>query len=135
MRIFNLFTFPDFYNSPGNFNLVSCAKSKIETFRAKVRLGEHRISTNPDCYCERSSSTNPGECPDAISDECNDTPQDFDIEEIKFHPDYNRPTVFRNDIAIIKLAKPANFTGKFNNHKKLSVYRDLTTLPASIDVY
>ena len=59
-----------------------------------MRLGEHRISTDPDC----------------LGTLCNDPPQDFDVEKVIFHPDYNRPSVFRNDIAIIKLDAPARFS-------------------------
>lgn len=70
----------------------------ISTFiyRSKVRLGEHKLSTDPDCS-------------DTL---CNDSPQDFDIEEIIFHESYNSPQVFRNDIALLRLSGPVNQTGK-----------------------
>ena len=67
-------------------------------YSSRVRLGEHRLSTDPDCANEI----------------CNETPQDFDVDEIVFHPDYGLPAVFRNDIALIRLSRPANFTGKIS---------------------
>ena len=69
-------------------------------YRKSVRLGEHRLSTDPDCT--------------AGGNFCNDHPQDFDIEEVEVHPDYGSPQVFRNDIALIRLSKPANFSGIFS---------------------
>ena len=64
-------------------------------YRTTVRLGEHRLSTDPDCK-------------DGL---CNETPQDFDIEQNIFHEDYGKPVVFRNDIAILRLSRPVIKTG------------------------
>ena len=60
-------------------------------------MGEHRLSTDPDCK-------------DGL---CNETPQDFEIEENIFHEDYGKPVVFRNDIAILRLSRPVIKTGNF----------------------
>jgi len=79
---------------PGSFKLT------------KVRLGEHKLSSDVDCGLDPNQpSTGPGSDPI-----CNDTPQDFDIEEIIFHQDYGVPHVFRNDIALLRLSGPANFS-------------------------
>ena len=49
------------------------------------------MSTNPDCTSDDK---------DAI---CAEPPQDYKIEKIIFHPKYNTPNPFRNDIAILQL--------------------------------
>ena len=67
-------------------------------FRKRVRLGEHRLSTDPDCD-------------DGVPRTCNDTPQDFDIEKIIFHQNYGVPHVYRNDIALLRLNTTATFSG------------------------
>lgn len=67
-------------NLPGSFQLTT------------VRVGEHRLSTNPDCVPDKSS--------------CADPPQDIKISKIIFHPKYNTPNPFRNDIALLKLSQP-----------------------------
>ena len=69
--------------------------------RSRVRLGEHRLSTDPDC-----TASNGG-----LDPVCNESPQNFDIEEIIFHNDYGKPTVFRNDIALLRLNQSALYTG------------------------
>ena len=79
--------------------------------RAKVRLGEHRISTDPDCLKQTSV--------------CNDSPQDFDVEEIVFHQDYGVPQVFRNDIALLRLSRPANFSGLLHTTYNISITYEL----------
>ena len=61
-------------------------------------MGEHTLSTDIDCNDDTGI--------------CNEKPQDFDIEEIIFHPEYGKPKVFRNDIALLRLAKPYNQSGK-----------------------
>ena len=66
----------------------------ILNFRKSVRLGEHTLSTDIDCNNDTGI--------------CNEKPQDFDIEEIIFHPEYGKPKVFRNDIDLLRLAKPYN---------------------------
>ncbi|XP_015171014.1 PREDICTED: uncharacterized protein LOC107063621 [Polistes dominula] len=55
-----------------------------------IRLGEHNTLTDPDCEEEF----------------CAEPVQDFQIAFINVHEDYDRPR-FRNDIAIIRLDKPA----------------------------
>ena len=41
--------------------------------------------------------------------------QDFEAERVTFHNDYNIPTPFRNDIAVIKLKGSVTQNGKCNN--------------------
>ncbi|XP_046819201.1 CLIP domain-containing serine protease 2-like [Vespa crabro] len=55
-----------------------------------VRLGEYNTMTDPDCE--------KGYCAEPV--------QDIKIKSINVHKDYNHPK-FRNDIAIIRLDKPA----------------------------
>ena len=64
---------------------------------ASVRLGEHKLSTDIDC--------------DDGGLSCNDTPQNFEAEEVIFHPDYNKPNQFQNDIALIRLNRDAVYSG------------------------
>ena len=68
-------------------------------------MGEHKLSSDVDC----------GRDPNQVMI-CNDTPQDFDIEEIIFHQDYGVPHVFRNDIALLRLSGPANFSGLLHTY-------------------
>merc|ERR1712038_237752 len=66
---------------PGSFQL------------SKIRVGEHKISHDgPDCDNDTPKH-------------CNVGVQDFDVEQknIIFHPEYNSPNVFQNDIALVKL--------------------------------
>ena len=73
-----------------------CAKVTITNAvytqnRSQIRLGEHDIKhPNPDCNTKCASM-------------CNKGVQDFAVEKVTFHPDYNSPDKFRNDIAVIKL--------------------------------
>ncbi|KAM0737338.1 CLIP domain-containing serine protease HP8 [Formica fusca] len=68
-----------------------CVVNLPENFKVGgIRLGEHNILTDPDC--ER------GYCAEPV--------QDFVPKSIITHKDYNKP-VFKNDIAIIRLNKPA----------------------------
>ncbi|KAJ8960309.1 hypothetical protein NQ318_004035 [Aromia moschata] len=60
-----------------------------------VRLGEHNLDTMIDC--------------DLDEENCAPPPQDFYIENFKIHPNYNS-TIYSNDIALIRLATPANFS-------------------------
>ena len=55
-----------------------------------IYIGEHKLSTDVDC---------PG-CPPV---------QNFGIEEIVFHPKYNKPGKYMNDIALIKLDGEAEY--------------------------
>ena len=59
-----------------------------------VRAGEYDLGRERECQQE-----NPG-----LAD-CNITPQNFNIEEIVPHPQYNKPYNYLNDIAIIKLSE------------------------------
>lgn len=63
-----------------------------------IRLGEYDISTDPDCRPD-------GDCADSV--------QDFypDSYLVLLHPKYNSNTGL-NDIALIKLKKPANIPQK-----------------------
>ena len=78
-------------------NLKKKKNWSFSNFRKSVRLGEHTLSTDIDCNDDTGI--------------CNEKPQDFDIEEIIFHPEYGKPKVFRNDIALLRLAKPYNQSG------------------------
>ena len=76
-------------------------------------MGEHKLSSDPDCG-------------DPITDPiCNNSPQDFDIEEIIFHQDYGVPHVFRNDIALLRLSGPANFSGLLHTTYNISITYEL----------
>ena len=69
--------------------------------RARVRLGEHDLSKEKDCDENLK---------------CSDPVQDFDIDpaDVFFHQDYNKPTVFQNDIALIRLPRDAAYSGSAN---------------------
>ena len=67
--------------------------------RTKIRLGEHEI-TNPGKDCD-------------IKGICNAGSQDFDIEKITIHPEYNSPNTFQNDIAIVKLDRKVSQNCKY----------------------
>ena len=72
--------------------------------RTKIRLGEHDITTDRDC-------------PILSTFGCNDAGvQDFDIEKVVIHKEYNSPNVFQNDIAIVKLKTKVVRNGKSNWH-------------------
>lgn len=61
-----------------------------------VRLGEYDLkSTEPDCE----------------GSYCSPPVQDSYISRTIVHPDYN-PKTHQNDIALIQISKPANFTSK-----------------------
>ncbi|KAG7168164.1 CLIP domain-containing serine protease 2-like 4 [Homarus americanus] len=62
-----------------------------ELRRVVARVGEHTLSTNPDCEGGR----------------CAPTPQDIPIERVINHPDYQRGCRSCNDIALIRLSRPA----------------------------
>jgi len=55
-----------------------------------VRVGEHDLRKDPDC--ERCSSV-----------------QNLGIEQVIFHPDYNKPHNFMNDIALLKLDREVEY--------------------------
>lgn len=60
-----------------------------------IRLGEHNTLTDPDCQ--------QGYCAEPV--------QDFLPESIIVHKDYNNP-IYKNDIAIVRLNKPAIYNGE-----------------------
>jgi len=75
-----------------------CVTSLPGSYRlARVRLGEHDLSKEQDCD---------------ESKKCSDPVQDFDIDpaDVFFHQDYNKPTVFQNDIALIRLPRDAAYS-------------------------
>lgn len=64
----------------------------------KVRLGEYDASTDVDCE------------PDEVGNVfCADTPVDVDVDDIRPHPDYQRP-LLGNDIALVRIKRPVSFT-------------------------
>ncbi|KAI4467785.1 hypothetical protein MML48_2g00015293 [Holotrichia oblita] len=75
-----------------------CIKSDLKL--TTVRLGEHNFDKEPDC-----------EQKGPVLVQCADTPQDFEVSENDaiVHPDYNSET-YDNDIALIRLRKPANIS-------------------------
>lgn len=54
---------------------------------ASVRVGEHDLSSDPDCS----------------DGECSPSPQEMEVDNVVFHPNYSNPKPFQNDIAVIKL--------------------------------
>ena len=42
--------------------------------------------------------------------------QDFEPVEVIIHPEYNKPSKFQNDIAIIKLDRDIEINGIFSSH-------------------
>ncbi|KAF0292713.1 Phenoloxidase-activating factor 3 [Amphibalanus amphitrite] len=68
-------------------------------FRSTIRLGEHDLDNELDC--QRLS--------DGMQ-RCADPPQNFDIEEVITHDQYDSPIRLRNDIALVRLSRPANLT-------------------------
>jgi len=58
---------------------------------SQVRVGEWILGSNPDCEDK---------------DFCALPPQDFSPLQIIVHPEYNKPSRFRNDIALVKLDRP-----------------------------
>ncbi|XP_050716077.1 serine protease 7-like [Eriocheir sinensis] len=56
-----------------------------------VRLGEHSLDTDPDCQ----------------QNLCAPTPQDIPVEQVIVHPQYRSPCRTCNDIALLRLARPA----------------------------
>ena len=73
-----------------------CVANLPEGFRLhSVRLGEHDLSTELDC----GVPANP--------DLCLPPPQVFNVTETIVHPRYNEPTLDRNDIALLRLDRPA----------------------------
>lgn len=65
----------------------------------KVRVGEYNLNTDPDCYAPNACA--PGH-------------QEIEINRTILHPYYDS-TTSRNDIGLIRLARPLNFSGTFNH--------------------
>ena len=59
--------------------------------RARVRVGEHTLSTPLDCWAKNK---------------CAPKPQDFVPTKIIPHESYNAPNPFQHDIALLKLDRP-----------------------------
>ena len=59
---------------------------------ASVRVGEHDLAGDPDC----------GE-DDFGEAMCSPPPQEMEVDNVVFHPNYSNPKPFQNDIAVIKL--------------------------------
>lgn len=68
---------------------------KNVNFRSTIRLGEYDLGSKDDCE----------------GDECSPPPIDVDPEEIIVHPQRNFVSK-QNDIALIRLAAPVNYTSK-----------------------
>jgi hypothetical protein len=68
-------------------------RSKVlqKTFSTKIRLGDHILSTNPDCD----------------SNVCSLPYQEYSVVQAIIHPLYGVGGKFRNDIAILQLDFPA----------------------------
>ena len=65
--------------------------------RARVRVGEHTLSTPLDCW---------------PNSDCAPKPQDFVPTKIIPHESYNAPNPFQHDIALLKLDRPVVRNGK-----------------------
>ncbi|KAJ8925763.1 hypothetical protein NQ315_009611 [Exocentrus adspersus] len=89
---------------------------------AGVKLGEYNLDTMEDCLKN-----------DNYEDYCAPPPQDFLIETMKVHPEYN-PKTFENDIALLRLATPANFSFCKYNQELVTQYftRTYEHFPANI---
>ena len=59
-----------------------------------VRVGEHDLRTDPDC------TSNGTPCPSV---------QNLGIEKVILHPEYNKPKMYMNDIALLKLDKDIEY--------------------------
>lgn len=77
----------------------------VHYFRILVRLGEYNFATDHDCSFE----------------DCIDKPVDIPIEEVIVHEMYHAVTL-DNDIALVKLVKTVNYTGKYNTAEQASKY-------------
>ncbi|XP_017046486.1 spaetzle-processing enzyme-like [Drosophila ficusphila] len=63
-----------------------------------VRLGEHNISSNPDCITERDRTR------------CAPPHLEVDVEQIIVHGDYRMDVPYQNDIALLRLDRPVVYT-------------------------
>jgi len=58
-----------------------------------VRVGEHDMRKDPDC----------------VAGVCSSPVQNFGVEEVIFHPGYNKPRTYMNDIALLKLDREVEY--------------------------
>ena len=79
------------------YRLIKCWFDAIVS-RSTVRLGEHDQTTERDC-----------EVIDVGEEVCAPPTQNFNIERVITHPDYSSTTK-HNDIALLRLSRPANTT-------------------------
>ena len=70
-----------------------------------MRLGEHTLSTTLDCQFPDRENNQQNICAEPV--------QDFDIEKVIFHPSYNSPNVFQNDVALMRLSRDIVINGKY----------------------
>lgn len=89
--------------------LDKCSNKKmmhiLHCFRIKVRLGKHTKSKD---------------CGEQATKECSQPPQqDFTVEHVSIHYDYNRTTL-ANDIALLRLTSTVNTHGIVLNGKILT---------------
>ncbi|XP_037789183.1 LOW QUALITY PROTEIN: phenoloxidase-activating factor 3-like [Penaeus monodon] len=68
-----------------------CFKESLGVVVEKARIGEHTLSFDPDCSKGR----------------CAPSPQDIPVERIIRHPQYGSPCTECNDIALLRLSRPA----------------------------
>ncbi|XP_047498571.1 CLIP domain-containing serine protease HP8-like [Penaeus chinensis] len=68
-----------------------CFKERLGLVLEIARIGEHTLSFNPDCSKGR----------------CAPPPQDIPVETIIRHPQYGSPCTECNDIALLRLSRPA----------------------------
>lgn len=61
---------------------------------SQVRVGEWNLGSQLDCEDPNTEEF------------CAQPPQDFKPETVTVHPEYNKPSRFRNDIALVKLDRP-----------------------------
>jgi len=64
---------------------------QISYLRSTVRVGEHNLLSDIDCNGFGI---------------CAPKPQDIPVKSVTHHNDYNNPSFFSNDIAIIELENP-----------------------------
>ncbi|EDV35837.2 uncharacterized protein Dana_GF19811 [Drosophila ananassae] len=74
-----------------------CVKENGKTGKVSVRLGEHDLSRNPDCWLFGNKK------------KCLDEPLDVPVEAPIVHEEFD-PDTLLNDIALIPLKEPVQFT-------------------------
>ncbi|XP_069983005.1 CLIP domain-containing serine protease HP8 [Penaeus vannamei] len=74
-----------------------CFKERLGLVLEIARIGEHTLSINPDCSKGR----------------CAPPPQDIPVERIIRHPQYGSPCTECNDIALLRLSRPAVLHPRF----------------------